>query len=220
MLENLRKMITSYYYKLFHWSIWNKVLLRSILMLSLDGSTSLCFVSDFFVSKIEKIAHNSATFHNKYQYKQKFEILRFFTIFWHLKYQSSWSKGISETNLKLKIPCSKCMQQPRDQPMTSQANACSKCMHCPMMSQAKLHRLCCFNFVSDMPLLQLFVKVQSLNSHTHKSFRSLRPMISIKFLIFSNCHCQKQRQVTTLSFHVWIQVKNVQVYLINQATDI
>ena len=28
--------------------------------------------------------------------------------------QSSWSKGISETNSKLENPCSKCMQQPCD----------------------------------------------------------------------------------------------------------
>ncbi len=76
---------------------------------------------------------------------------------WRLKtvVHSSWSKGISETNLKLQIPCSKCMQQPCDQPMMSQANACTYCMHCPMMSQAILHGLCCFNFISYIPLLQL-----------------------------------------------------------------
>jgi hypothetical protein len=45
-------------------------------------------------------------------------------------------------------------------------------------------------------------------------------MISIKCLIFSNCHRQKQQQVATLFLHVVIPLKNVQVYLINQATDI
>ncbi len=53
--------------------------------------------------------------------------------------QSSWSKCISKTNSKLQIPCSKCMQQPCDHPMTSHANACCKCMqqqcYCPVMSQ-------------------------------------------------------------------------------------
>ncbi len=46
-------------------------------------------------------------------------------------HQSSWRKGISETNSKLKIPCSKCMQQLWNWPMTSQADACTtgRCMH-------------------------------------------------------------------------------------------
>jgi hypothetical protein len=59
--------------------------------------------------------------------------------------QSSWSKGISETNLKLYIPYSKCMHQP----VTSHANACNSqayasmyCMHCPMTSQADACSYC------------------------------------------------------------------------------
>ncbi len=52
--------------------------------------------------------------------------------------QSSWSNGISEINLKLKIPCCYCMYWPvtsQADAWTSQANACMYCMHCPMMSQ-------------------------------------------------------------------------------------
>jgi hypothetical protein len=52
--------------------------------------------------------------------------------------QSSWSKGISKTNLKLYIPCSKCMHcnvTSQADACTSQAYACMFCMHCPMMSQ-------------------------------------------------------------------------------------
>jgi hypothetical protein len=50
------------------------------------------------------------------------------------QHQISWSKGISETNLKLKIPCSKCMHQPvtsQADAYTSQACSFMYCMHCP-----------------------------------------------------------------------------------------
>jgi hypothetical protein len=50
--------------------------------------------------------------------------------------QSNWSKGIFKINLKLKIPCSKCMQQPCDWSMMSQANVCTYNMLCPIMSKA------------------------------------------------------------------------------------
>ncbi len=59
--------------------------------------------------------------------------------------QSSQSKGISETNLKLQIPCSKCMHQPvmsQADACTSKAYACKFCMHCPMMSQANACSYC------------------------------------------------------------------------------
>ncbi len=59
--------------------------------------------------------------------------------------QSSWSKGISETNLKLQIPCSKCMHwsvMSQADAFTSQAYACMYCMHCPMMSQADACSYC------------------------------------------------------------------------------
>jgi hypothetical protein len=38
--------------------------------------------------------------------------------------------GVSETNLKLKVPCSKCMHRP----VMSWGNACSTCMHWPVTS--------------------------------------------------------------------------------------
>ncbi len=49
--------------------------------------------------------------------------------------QSSCSKGISETNLKLQIPCSKCMHWPvtsQADACTSQADACMHCIYCPL----------------------------------------------------------------------------------------
>ncbi len=56
--------------------------------------------------------------------------------------QSSLGKGISETNLKLKIPCSKCMSE------------CTACMPRDVTGRCMqlLHGLCCFDFVSDIPL--------------------------------------------------------------------
>jgi hypothetical protein len=59
--------------------------------------------------------------------------------------QSSWSKGISETNLKLKIPCHYCMYWPvtsQADAWTSQANARMYCMHCYMMSKADACSYC------------------------------------------------------------------------------
>ncbi len=81
-------------------------------------------------------------------------------------YQSSWSKGISETKSKQQTPCSNCMHQP----VMSQADACYwkafACMYCMHVLHALLHdvtgqcmqllhRLCCIDFISDIPLLQL-----------------------------------------------------------------
>jgi hypothetical protein len=66
-----------------------------------------------------------ALFYTKVNYtNQSMEMLEL------LLTQSSWSKDISETNLKLQIPCSKCMYWP----VMSQADACTSqayaCMYC------------------------------------------------------------------------------------------
>jgi len=52
---------------------------------------------------------------------------------------------LSETNLKLWIPCSKCMHRPmmsQADACTSQAYTCMYCMHCPIMSQADACNYC------------------------------------------------------------------------------
>jgi hypothetical protein len=52
---------------------------------------------------------------------------------WNL-HKVAGSKGISETNLKIKIPCTKCMHRTvmsQADACTSQAYACMYCIHCP-----------------------------------------------------------------------------------------
>ncbi len=74
--------------------------------------------------------------------------------------QSSWSNGMSETKLKLQIPCSECMQQPCDHLMMSQSDACSKCMqqpcYSPMMTQAYECCYCMGSVVSILSRIYLY----------------------------------------------------------------
>ncbi len=83
-------------------------------------------------------------------------ILQIFEIRGATAPQSSWSKGISEANLKLLIPCSKCMQQPCDRPVTSQADACMYCNHCPMTSQANACSYCMGSVVLILSRIYLY----------------------------------------------------------------
>jgi hypothetical protein len=83
-------------------------------------------------------------------------ILQIFQVRGATTLQSSWSKGISETNLKLQIPCSKCMQQPCDWPVMSQADACTHCMHCPMISQADACSYCMGSVVLILSRIHLY----------------------------------------------------------------
>ncbi len=76
--------------------------------------------------------------------------------------QCSWSKGVSETNLKLKIPCRKCMHWP----VTSQANACTShsypcmyCLPCPMTSQADACSYCMDSVVSISSQIYLYLQL-------------------------------------------------------------
>ncbi len=67
---------------------------------------------------------------------------------------------ISETNLKLLIPCSKCMHRPMTcmhQPVMSQANACMYCMQCPMMSQANACNFCMGSIVLISSQIYLYL---------------------------------------------------------------
>ncbi len=96
-----------------------------------------------------------------------------------LIFQSSWSKGISETNLKLLIPCSKCMHQPvtsQADACTSQAYACMYCMHCPMTSQANACSYCMDSVVLIFSRIYLYLQLLcyfllSLSNHRHKQTR-------------------------------------------------
>ncbi len=105
--------------------------------------------------------------------------------------QSSWSKGISETNLKLKIPCSKWMHQPVTSQVdacTSQAYACMYCMHCPMTSKANACSYCMGSVVSISSQIYLS------SPATLAEMMALNIDISLNRLIngihhLSCCHC-------------------------------
>jgi hypothetical protein len=79
--------------------------------------------------------------------------------------QSSWSKGISKMKSKQQSPCSNCMHRP----VMSQADAAPhRLMHAcnaPLCHRQLLHGLCCFDFVSDIPLspatLQIALKINN-----------------------------------------------------------
>jgi hypothetical protein len=72
-------------------------------------------------------------------------------------------KVFSETNLKLKISCSRCMHH---QPVMSQANACTSqayaCMyfmHCPMMSQTDAWSYCMGSVVWILSQIYLYLQL-------------------------------------------------------------
>ncbi len=87
--------------------------------------------------------------------------------------QSSWSKGIPETNLKLYIPCSECMQQWCDQPITGrclnhrQTHACiAPWCHRPMHADTAWvlrFRVCLgYTFTPATLVMRLFHPLNSL----------------------------------------------------------
>jgi hypothetical protein len=59
---------------------------------------------------------------------------------------------MSDTNLKLKIPCTRCMHKP----VMSQADACTFCMDCPMTSQADACTYCMGSVVLILPRIYLY----------------------------------------------------------------
>jgi hypothetical protein len=76
-------------------------------------------------------------------------------------YKVAGGKGISEMKSKQQSPCSNCMHRP----VMSWGKACSTCMHWPVTwmhltgrCMHLLHGLCCFDFISEIPLLQLLCK--------------------------------------------------------------
>ncbi len=90
------------------------------------------------------------------------DLLQNFVFYWHRNLcllifiqQSSWSKGISETNLKLQMPCSKYMHRP----VMSQADACTYCMHCPLTSQADACSYCMGPVVSISSWIYLYLQL-------------------------------------------------------------
>ncbi len=123
--------------------------------------------------------------------------------------QSSWSKGISETNLKLKIPCSKCMHQPvtsQANACTSQAYACMYCMHCPMMSEVDACSYCLGSVVLISSQIYLYLQplwFQFRSFHRFQTqvqkfwFRSFRILIWTR-----NCKISIS-QLPTLSNAMW-----------------